>query len=85
VTATVDCFIGPPPPRSVLELSVFDLPGSDDTLEKEKEILVGLIITITNSSSSSSSLSSSKKVKFNTEKIMVSTHLINYHNQREAC
>jgi hypothetical protein len=38
VTATVDCVNEPPPPRSVLELSVFDLPGSNDALEKGKEV-----------------------------------------------
>jgi hypothetical protein len=68
--ATVDCVKGPPPPRSALELSVFDPPGNNDVLEKEKEI--GLIITfITSSSSFSSSYSSSpKKVKFNIVKLM---------------
>jgi hypothetical protein len=60
--ATVDCFNGPPPPKSVLELCVFDLPGRSDALEKQNEI--SLIMTISNSSSSSSSSSSSKKVKF---------------------
>jgi hypothetical protein len=36
--ATVDGVNKPPPPRSVLELSVFGLPGSNDALENEKEI-----------------------------------------------